>query len=190
MFFTRKTRTLFSPTVIFFLRLISPVCSTLINTSGSGKTRILLEGLCHRWGFYYTCLDGDGIGSNDLANALKAFQSTAGFSDIPDTAPPDEDTVILREKQIRNGLLASQYIQAVTLSRLLLFHAYLEALCDADVSITNEHKRRWLYLQVTPSAFFHNQKDAFALLSAKLWRMTASELEDRLDVVQTKIGKI
>src|SRR6266478_2267874 len=42
-----------------------------VNTSGSGKTRILLDGLCKHWGFYVTCghksLD---LGSSDLRDAL------------------------------------------------------------------------------------------------------------------------
>ena len=29
--------------------------SQLFNTSGSGKTRLSLDGLCHHWGLYISC---------------------------------------------------------------------------------------------------------------------------------------
>jgi hypothetical protein len=35
--------------------LITPFYRYFINTSGSGKTRILFEGLWKNWGFYFTC---------------------------------------------------------------------------------------------------------------------------------------
>jgi hypothetical protein len=41
----------------------------LYNTSGSGKTRLSLDGLCHNWGFHITCRNGDcadTIGSLDF----------------------------------------------------------------------------------------------------------------------------
>jgi hypothetical protein len=33
--------------------------SHLYNLSGSGKTRLSLDGLCHHWGYYLTCRDSD-----------------------------------------------------------------------------------------------------------------------------------
>ncbi|KAJ7655412.1 hypothetical protein B0H17DRAFT_956478, partial [Mycena rosella] len=37
------------------------------NTSGSGKTRLLFEGLCHEWGFYFASKrDSSGLGWYDL----------------------------------------------------------------------------------------------------------------------------
>jgi hypothetical protein len=48
-------------------------CSRLfVNTSGSGKTRLLLEGLCKHWGFYFTCVrEREELGSRDLGQALE-----------------------------------------------------------------------------------------------------------------------
>ena len=42
------------------------------NTSGAGKTRLLLEGLSQRWGFYFVIARGsDGIGAPDLEAAIE-----------------------------------------------------------------------------------------------------------------------
>ncbi|KAJ7641276.1 hypothetical protein FB45DRAFT_862509 [Roridomyces roridus] len=39
----------------------------LVNTSGSGKTRLSLEGLCRDWGFYFSMtLDGNKLGPDDV----------------------------------------------------------------------------------------------------------------------------
>ncbi|KAF8824290.1 hypothetical protein HHX47_DHR8000308 [Lentinula edodes] len=46
-----------------------------VNTSGSGKTRTVLEHLCSTWGFYFTCDPDPHVGSKDIASA---------FSDIRD----------------------------------------------------------------------------------------------------------
>ena len=41
------------------------------NTSGSGKTRRLLEGLTKSWGLYFVAArDNNGVGVNDLEAAL------------------------------------------------------------------------------------------------------------------------
>ncbi|PVG00052.1 hypothetical protein CPB86DRAFT_813541 [Serendipita vermifera] len=61
--------------------LVSEVFSThgdtlLIASSGSGKTRLLLEGLCNSWGFYFTALrDSEGIGSLDLSASIAGLDN-------------------------------------------------------------------------------------------------------------------
>ena len=48
----------------------------LFNVSGSGKTRLLLEGLCHHWGFYFACrVLGPSAGSKDFESACKTMES-------------------------------------------------------------------------------------------------------------------
>jgi hypothetical protein len=71
------------------------IFSHLVNTSGSGKTRILIEGLLHRWGFYFTFARGfdvgsmpgenDNLGSADMSNVLERIQRHAGFTESPST---------------------------------------------------------------------------------------------------------
>ncbi|KAJ3924489.1 MAG: hypothetical protein NXY57DRAFT_1065597 [Lentinula lateritia] len=43
----------------------------LLSTSGSGKTRTVLEGLTQHWGFYFMCsCDDSGLGSRDLSSMI------------------------------------------------------------------------------------------------------------------------
>ncbi|KAJ3743224.1 hypothetical protein DFH05DRAFT_1544335 [Lentinula detonsa] len=45
-----------------------------VNTSGSGKTRMILEHLCTHWGIYLTCHEESRIGSSDLVYAISAMK--------------------------------------------------------------------------------------------------------------------
>ena len=42
----------------------------VFNTSGSGKTRLLVEGLCQYWGFYFTPDRYPRLGSTDFSLSL------------------------------------------------------------------------------------------------------------------------
>ena len=58
-------------------------CSHLYAGSGSGKTRLCLEGLCHRWGLYISCRGASSVraaGSHDftVATELMTTMSTWG----------------------------------------------------------------------------------------------------------------
>ncbi|KAK2463844.1 hypothetical protein APHAL10511_004149 [Amanita phalloides] len=61
----RRVNDVFSPD--------TPKNTIFINTSGSGKTRLLLEGLCQHWGLYFTShLDSNFLGSLDVQNAIRS----------------------------------------------------------------------------------------------------------------------
>jgi len=48
----------------------------LCNTSGSGKTRLLLEGLSRHWNYYFTArTKPDGVGFKDLESILHGLKS-------------------------------------------------------------------------------------------------------------------
>ncbi|GAW09678.1 hypothetical protein LENED_011856 [Lentinula edodes] len=53
-------------------RIFSPSNHTfLVNTSGTGKTKLLFEGLCLHWGFYLTCaVDTFFLGAGDLPSVV------------------------------------------------------------------------------------------------------------------------
>ncbi|KAJ3930024.1 MAG: hypothetical protein NXY57DRAFT_922250, partial [Lentinula lateritia] len=44
-----------------------------VNTSGSGKTRMILEHLCSQWGIYLTCHKESRVGSSDLMIAMSSI---------------------------------------------------------------------------------------------------------------------
>jgi hypothetical protein len=61
--------TLLSTTILNLL-----LTSHLFNTSGSGKTCLALDGLCHHWGFYFSCqrkLDSVSGGSGNFEETIR-----------------------------------------------------------------------------------------------------------------------
>src|SRR5262245_4874940 len=59
--------------------------SILVNTFGSGKTRLVLEGLCHHWGFYFVVKpDSAGIGSSDVYQIIEKLHRIKRYSQAED----------------------------------------------------------------------------------------------------------
>ncbi|KAI5891722.1 uncharacterized protein SCHCODRAFT_02581788 [Schizophyllum commune H4-8] len=117
----------------------------LINSSGSGKTRLLFEGLCRHWGLYMTCaVDTSGVGCPDVSYAISfGLQSNSSFNGVGG----------LDELEIaRNRCIAEKVFSLILLSRLVLLCRFLEAVPAAERD-TNETRKRWLYLQVIPHRF-------------------------------------
>ncbi|KAE9401230.1 hypothetical protein BT96DRAFT_938080 [Gymnopus androsaceus JB14] len=52
----------------------SGVDKIFVNTSGAGKTRLVLEQLCSKWGLYFTCHEESRVGSSDLATAIEEIE--------------------------------------------------------------------------------------------------------------------
>src|SRR6266542_3306167 len=58
--------------------------SHLFAVSGSGKTRLCLEGLCHRWGFYISCRGASknrAAGSSDFLAATQTMREMSGWDE-------------------------------------------------------------------------------------------------------------
>lgn len=120
----------------------------LCNVSGSGKTRLLLEGLCIHWGIYLTCLrDRLSIGSNDLALKLSAIKKDPKFESTI-SAVSDRSSALGR-----NSAVVQRHICAVLLSRLLVLDLYLSLLPHRPWTKGADglYKMRWLMLQVDPA---------------------------------------
>ncbi|KAI4522331.1 hypothetical protein K523DRAFT_270706 [Schizophyllum commune Tattone D] len=111
-----------------------------INSSGSGKTRLLFEGLCQHWGVYMTCaVDASGVGCADVSYAL-----SVGLEEKPYFTGAG----VLGEHDItRNRYIAKDVFSVPLLSRLLLLSRFLEAVPTAERN-TDETRKRWLHLQV------------------------------------------
>src|SRR6266550_2426874 len=152
----------------------TPKNAIFINTSGSGKTRLLLEGLCQHWGFYFTSfVDSSFLGSIDLQNAI---QST-----IP------EDDQFCRDlspamSPVSNEEIAGRVFKRVFLARVLIFYLFVEAMKangGSDNSLTEgefrDYRRKWLLLQLQPFLFFE-RSDLFDDLTHKLSAYSDEEL--------------
>ena len=177
----RRLRNIFMPnnhtfakSLSFFkyLLLINPI-RFLVNTSGSGKTRLLLEGLCENWGFYFTSLvDSSLLGSSDVQNSIQTH--------VPDSSNfrrvlPLSSSSVYESALITNREIASRIFRQIFLARLMIFNLFAETtsnfiktnpeLDDVDPRV---YKARWLLLQLQPS-FVHPQVwDVFDELSCKL----------------------
>ncbi|KAI4521179.1 hypothetical protein K525DRAFT_279418 [Schizophyllum commune Loenen D] len=142
----------------------------LINTSGAGKTRLLLEALCHHWGLYFVASrKGDrsssALGSHDMNNAIDDHipeglscdglvfterlssepiifdsQATELVSEDPDVAPLPEPVQVSPSLEA-NRRIASRHLSDVLLARLLIFQRFLLSLKEhADMLPENHNK--------------------------------------------------
>ncbi|KAL1701224.1 hypothetical protein EV121DRAFT_212523 [Schizophyllum commune] len=101
--------------------------SFLMNSTGTGKTRLLFEGLTRHWGLYIPCsIKPRPLGSTDM----RGFFHQALFA-----SPPLESY--------------NTVFEHVLLSRLVIFKLFLECLPDVRAV---EHRAQWLLLQLLPDA--------------------------------------
>ncbi|KAK7044957.1 hypothetical protein R3P38DRAFT_2881878 [Favolaschia claudopus] len=127
--------------------------TVIVNASGSGKTRLTFEGLCHNWGFYFAMQRAltRGDGSKDLA------VMTGHIGAVLNPAAPPESLE-------RHHAAAERHLSQVLLARLLIFDIFVE--CCVGEGLTEEHKKQWLFLQVFPS--LGNTADIFKTLAVFL----------------------
>ncbi|KAJ7833824.1 hypothetical protein B0H13DRAFT_2427744 [Mycena leptocephala] len=153
---------------------------TLLNTSGSGKTRMVLEGLCLMWGFYFTChVDQPGHGSVDLKEALQThIPSDPCFThELPQT-----DFI---QPHITNCGIAEARLREVFLARLCIFELFLEVATELfGPKLNDEHKKRWVILQIQPMCIVTRHYDIFNALTNEI-RGIEQSCRERL--ISTKI---
>ena len=126
----------------------TPRDTIIVNTSGSGKTRLLLEGLCQHWGFYFTSqVDSSLIGSKDLQNAIETISKDPLFnSKLPSYNTPEHKSVLEM-----NNKIAERMFKRVFLARVLIFDLLLAAMTETpDAVPVDERRRLWLLLQIQP----------------------------------------
>ena len=146
----------------------SPSHTILVNTSGSGKTRLLLEGLCQSWGFYFTSfVDSSLLGSGDIQNAIQtAIPHDSHFHPVLPPATSRE----YQSAVSRNEAVAERAFKRAFLARALLFNLFIDAMkADKGSSQTaDDYRRKWLLLQLQPSILHPKIWDPFVDLTHKL----------------------
>ncbi|KAL0057441.1 hypothetical protein AAF712_015916, partial [Marasmius tenuissimus] len=144
----------------------------IVNTSGSGKTRSLLEAMAQNWGFYFICRDPrhDGLGSSDMFQVFdKLFEADPQFrpnhfQSFHEKALPREDRQVLAD----NVAVARRLFIPVLLARLILFRQFIELMVShmstsaAGPSLCGPYYLRWLYLQLHPSILDIPRVDVFS----------------------------
>jgi hypothetical protein len=153
------------------------------NTSGFGKTRVLLEGLCAHWGFYLVASRAaDEIGSIDLQSTLETVRWTTlpALSHIALSASQDQ----LCEQRIQAGSQNSEAVESVLWKvfymRFCVFYRFIKIAKDSRYPFDDALKYMWLLFQLDPPEI--EGEDTFR------WAMTYLTLttdEDLINGIQT-----
>ncbi|THU75120.1 hypothetical protein K435DRAFT_317491, partial [Dendrothele bispora CBS 962.96] len=127
----------------------------LVNPSGSGKTRIVLEGLCQYWGLYLTCQTISSsaqtlsFGSTDVPRIISQLHLQPGFTSfLPDNIA---ETFELLQK---NWDITNHWFSAALLARIVLFHRFLTNAILENIPSGPDLRRRWLLAQIQPNLIF------------------------------------
>ncbi|KIM30016.1 hypothetical protein M408DRAFT_100172 [Serendipita vermifera MAFF 305830] len=142
----------------------------LCNTSGSGKTRLLFEGLWRNWGFYFTATTRpDVIGSSDLEDIL---------GDLDEQERLMKVTHSNRAKALEvNQEVTSRRFLLILYVRILAFRLFLQRALEEDGGLTDDHKGLWLLLQVAPKVLLGTQTDIFSDCVKKLKGLSESKMK-------------
>ena len=121
-------------------------CSFICNTSGSGKTRRILEGLTKFWGFYFVAaLDHNFVGVHDLQVALRhvgryeEWTDDLRFIEGQGRGEGNKSNIRISNKAIRKVLAA----------RVVVFKLFLQLAQKRDGKLLRDHQRIWLLFQLS-----------------------------------------
>ncbi|KAJ7154588.1 hypothetical protein C8R46DRAFT_1227424 [Mycena filopes] len=157
----------------------------LVNTTGTGKTRSMLEGLCLYWGFYFvSVVDTNYLGSYDLENTIgSSIPNSPGFvRDLSTTAGPTEYMLALE----KNRSIASKRFTEVLLARIIIFQLFIEIIQDCTNILDSEAKKLWLLIQLHPSRLGYPGGDFFVELATALRDSPTEWLQSE---VSTRLAK-
>ncbi|KAF9042604.1 hypothetical protein BDZ89DRAFT_1156186 [Hymenopellis radicata] len=182
-----------------------------INAAGSGKTRLCLEAMCKKYGFYFTCADPRGtlsnafadvrkaheIGSYDLSNVFKALAdsyiptSQQNLSLLPEQSLNAMAERSRMETGMRNTDKARRLLRRVLTVRLVLLAEYLALAHTYAVIDTMDSRRAWMHLQVQPHILcLHNSDDVFASLAEELRRASETYVTNRATASLKRIATL
>jgi hypothetical protein len=113
----------------------------ICNTSGSGKTRRIMEALTKYWGFYFVAApDSRNVGVGDLRYALdEVTQYTEWKSDLCQLE--------LGQRPVQSDIncgIAKRLFRKVLAARIVAFEIFLELVIEMDGVLDEKHKRIWL----------------------------------------------
>lgn len=124
------------------------VSRILCNTSGAGKTALIFQGLCHRWGFYFVAArDDNGIGMEDLQSMIAAMPESTGWVQQIFTGPLGKRTLERNE----NERIATKRVYKVLVARWIVFRTFIEvARAENSGNLPESAMYDWLLLQALP----------------------------------------
>ncbi|KIM39923.1 hypothetical protein M413DRAFT_446839 [Hebeloma cylindrosporum] len=119
-------------------RLFNSGTAHLFAPTGSGKTRLSLEGLCHFWGLYISCQGGSAklaTGSRDFKRATNAMMSIISW----------DATGVTKTIDVSNRAFDMLICARIFVLKQLLTSSHLPL--DEDPMIV---RRRWVLVQALP----------------------------------------
>ncbi|KAG6829215.1 hypothetical protein H0H92_005280 [Tricholoma furcatifolium] len=154
----------------------------LVNASATGKTRLLLEGLCKNWGFYITAqpdvLEAGTLHETLLAGIRREHEL---ISPLPSASALSFDRTLARNREI-----AKRRFSLVLISHLLVFKEFLST---AFGSLSDDHKHRWLVAQLWHKCLYYPRDMFQSILFALEWE-TSADIDKLLAEVLTDIGSL
>ncbi|KIM25388.1 hypothetical protein M408DRAFT_210132 [Serendipita vermifera MAFF 305830] len=151
------------------------------NTSGSGKTRLLLEGLWGNWGFYFTArTQPEGVGSSDLEEVLLDMERFGRLTPITDQ---NRATALTQNQEV-----ASRRFLLILYARIFIFRAFLECASAMPGGITANHKGRWLLIQVAPETLL--LRDVFRSFVRLVGRASKEYLFEAIELDLPRVERL
>ncbi|KAM6496474.1 hypothetical protein JOM56_009180 [Amanita muscaria] len=151
----------------------------LCNTSGAGKTALIFDGLCSRWGFYFAAAqDSNGIGTKDLQIAIDIMSKSPGWIHNAFKNPLSD---AIQEANNVNEIIAFKSVYKVLLTRWILFSAFVDVAKEQHAgNLPPDLKRDWLLFQILPVVLINDIHPFIAFMNHCLVDMSMSDLESRL----------
>ena len=134
--------------------ILLTLSSHLFSVSGSGKTRLSLDGLCSHWGFYLSCRTerGTASGSNDFTVATQMLRSMSSWREDPPDLPNNSTTA------------ARRAFAMLLCARVFILNKLVQHF-PAETNITDA-RRRWVLAQVLPPRLEHSEDLFVTVLQA------------------------
>ena len=154
---------------------VDHVHSFLFNTSGAGKTRLSLEGLCRHWGIYLTCQAAPRApsGSGDFAAAVAIMESSTW----------DETGCNIQQNASATDRVFAMFLCA----RLFVLKRLLDLVpLQTDVKAVKAARRRWVLLQIFPPCL-RSSDDVFVEI---LRSIRSADIDIMQDFIRTTINDL
>jgi hypothetical protein len=163
------------------------VLRILCNTSGSGKTRLLFEGLCQNWGFYFVAAQGnDHIGARDLEIMIEMMSKTSGWISNIFVGRQQDD---ISNANTVNEEIADKRISKVILARWTVFRLFIEVAKELNGgALADNIRTHWLLFQILPQVRVSGMDPFLALIDSCLVGVTLDQLRSlRFGLAPTNI---
>jgi hypothetical protein len=153
----------------------------VINTSGSGKTRLGLHGLCQSWGLYCVIKQAsDGIGSEDFWHLVSGLDQSHGYRSAKSLGVRNDGAALHMHQKVERRVL--QFL----LARLLLLNLFITEASKCEGGLRpSEHRLLWVLLQARPTDMLN--EDPFVELADTLRIASAEDLKAQIKEEYAKL---